>query len=231
MANKVYTDEQRIERVWDVLEIRNIMARYTYLNSYNQGIEALALWVEKPKNRETASYGDNLGYQSGMGLIEKNVKAAAARPEFQGKGQMGMSLLTSPYVEIAGDGQTAQGLWYAPGQVTATYGERTDAMWVYGRYGADFILEDGQWKIWHLFFGTDFAFEAGSSYKGVPVDENPQVREYFFKPELSYEFEAYTARYNYALYPAIPLPYETFADEQVLSNGIEGNPIFKREGK
>jgi len=40
--------------------------------------------------------------------------------------------------------------------------------------------------------------------------------------------DAYSLKFNYSSYPAIPLPYWTF--NETVSNGPEGNPNYKKEG-
>lgn len=245
MSKRVYTDDERIRRVWDVIEIKNAMARHAYYHAYNLHEKELdEVWVQEPENQKTASFGQNWGYQVGMDAIrayyvercvsdhQEDLNAMISKypeienkPENLGLGQMLMHQLTSPYIEIAGDGKTAQALWYSPGQVTVAHPDGIDALWMYERYGADFVKEDGEWKLWHLFIGTDFGFPAGADYTKEPIPEGPAEA---FAP-MTYEFEAYTSRYNYSLYPAIPSPYESFTDPQVVSNGPEGNPNFKKE--
>lgn len=248
MSKKVFTDDERIRRVWDVLEIKNVMARHAYYHAYNQHQKELdEIWVKKPENQKTASFGQNWGYQVGMDAIQKyygdqniidhqeDLKAMIEKypdiedkPENLGLGQMLIHQLSTPYIEVAADGQTAQGLWYSPGHVTVAHPDRVDAMWMYERYGVDFIKEDGEWKMWHMFVGTDWGLPAGSDVTKEPIPE-PGDGPKAFMP-MTYEFEAYTSRYNYMLYPAIPQPYDTFTDPQVVSNGPEGNPNFKKEG-
>ena len=216
MIKNRYTDEQRIRRVWDVIEIKNLMARQMYFESYGLFADALdQLWVRLPDNQKTASYGSNTGYLSGMQAIR-----AAFRDRAQAAGTMRMHQLASPFIEISADGETAQGLWYSPGQVTESDGECVDALWSYGRYGADFVKEDGVWRIWHLFFGVDLEFPAGSRAVDTPLPTR-------FSPN---EEVAYTSRYNHTLYPPIPAPYTHFCDPEIVSNGPEGNPAWK-EGK
>lgn len=243
-----FTDEERMQRVWDVYQIKNVMGRHAYYHAYDMHAEELdRIWVKKPENMATASFGQNWGYQVGMDLIRENyaVKNELSRKktleamhradpdieirtENHALGCMLMHNLTAPYVEVAGDGKTAQGMWYAPGQVTFTDENGTNAMLMYEKYGVDFIKEDGEWKIWHLFIGTDFAIKPGDMMSEQPVDMpkfdlNDEDEETNLK--LTYEFEAYTSRYNWTQYPIIPRPYETFAD--TVSNGPEGNPYFE----
>lgn len=249
---KKLTDAQSMQRVYDAYQVANVMARHAYYHAYNlHGEELDEIWVKKPENQKTATFGQNWGYQVGMELIRRNYdeinvlnhkkdldRMREKYPEIEDKpenyavGAMLMHALTTPYIEVAGDGQTAQALWYSPGQVTVAHPDRIDAMYMYERYGADFIKEDGEWKLWHLFIGTDFAIVPGNDMTKEPVD----MPEFDLNDEdeetnmiLTHEFEAYTARYNYFRYPAIPKPYDTFTDPQVISNGPEGNPNFKKE--
>jgi hypothetical protein len=60
------------------------------------------------------------------------------KPENYGIGMFIMHRLTSPVIEIAGDGNTAKGIWDSPGQVTELDREgepRTQFMW--GKYGCE----------------------------------------------------------------------------------------------
>jgi len=243
------TDAEMMQRVWDVYQIKNVMGRHAYYHAYGLHERELdEIWVRKPENQATASFGQNWGYQVGMDLIRRNyaeanrlmqkkaLQALRAKypeledaPENYGVGSMLMHALTTPYIEVAGDGKTAQGVWYSPGQVTVTRPDRVEAVYMYERYGVDFIKEDGEWKIWHLFVGTDFVIKPGALMKEQPVDLpefNLYQEDEETSIELTYAFEAYTSRYNYFRYPAIPKPYETF--DEVISNGPEGNPNFKK---
>lgn len=70
---KRYTDEERIQRVWDVIEIKNVMARHAYYHQYGlHGRELDEIWVKEPEHMATASFGQNAGYQVGMDLIRLN---------------------------------------------------------------------------------------------------------------------------------------------------------------
>lgn len=243
-----YTDAQLMQRTWDIYQIKNVMGRHAYNHAYNlHAREMEEIWVRELENRKTASFGQNWGYQVGFDLIwrnyveinEKNNRRdlAALReqdpgiadcPENYMIGSMFMHALTTPYIEVAGDGRTAQGLWYAPGHITFTDPDGSQGIWMYERYGADFIREeDDQWKLWHLFIGTDFSLPSGAKMAEMPVD----VPDFDLNDEdeetnmiLTHEFEAYSPRYNYSHYPHIPQPYESFDPKR--GYGPEGNPRF-----
>lgn len=185
-VKKEFTDEELIQRVTDVLEIRNVMGRHAYYHSKGMHEQELKeLWVQKPENQKTASFGQNWGYNVGMERIDayygkgsvenykKDLEELAATdpsvkvtPENVGIGSLVIHMLTAPYIEVAGDGKTAQGLWYSPGAVGGVHPDHADGMLMYEKYGVDFMKEDGEWKIWHLFVGTDFAVPAGQDLEG-----------------------------------------------------------------
>jgi hypothetical protein len=218
------------------------------MHAYDMHEEELdKLWVKEPGNEKSASFGQNWGYQIGMERIyqyyvksnneekKRDLESLAAAdssieitPDNLGIGSMLMHTLTTPYVEVAGDGKTAQGLWYSPGQVTVAHPNKVDCMWMYEKYGVDFIRESDGWKIWHLFVGTDFAIKPGEFMRDIPVPDRAQDEKGW--QAMSIEMQAYTPRHNWTLYPYIPQPYETF--DPARGNGPEGNPAYgKGESK
>jgi hypothetical protein len=234
-TKRALTDAERIGRVWDVLQIKNLMGRHAYLHAYNLPEEVLdTLWVREAENQKTASFGRNCGYWIGADDIrryytERNAEAlysdrAAAGAGGFGAGAMRMHTLTTPYVVIAGDGRTAQGLWYSPGQITARTPDGADAAWIYERYGADLVREADGWRIWHLFAGTDFVLRPGALKSEQPVPDAETAAEPW--PEMTLKMRAYGARYNYAPYPRIPTPYKSF--DPAFGNGPEGNPLYNK---
>ena len=85
-------------------------------------------------------------------------------------GKLLFHFVTTPMIEVAGDGQTAKGLWIVNGLesgLTAPEHAAKMPSWmfepnvtvdgkkvwmhnVYLKYGVDFIKQDGAWKIWHF---------------------------------------------------------------------------------
>ena len=48
-----YTDEELIQRVTDVMEIRNVMGRHAYYHAKNMHQKELKeIWVQKPETRQ-----------------------------------------------------------------------------------------------------------------------------------------------------------------------------------
>ncbi|MBE6991869.1 MAG: nuclear transport factor 2 family protein [Ruminococcaceae bacterium] len=252
---KIYSDAERIQRVWDIIEIKNVMALHIYYHCYARQIEELEdIWVQKPENKKTASFGQSRGYMLGYDKIMQayginnlnNQKKALAEaiandPTIEdcednlGLGQSFVHAITTPYIELAGDGQTAQGVWYTPGHTSGS--DRHGYM--YEKYFIDFIKEDGEWKIWHLFVGTDFSTPPGEGFGGpteLEREKNPPPPGQGFpggpppgggnkEPDPYYfSCDAYTMKFNYCHQKPLPKPYWTFSETR--SYGPDGEEGF-----
>ena len=64
MANsRQYTDEELIQRVWDVEEIKKLIhKRVIYITNEMRKEELNDLWVQDPNHQKTASFGRNTGW-------------------------------------------------------------------------------------------------------------------------------------------------------------------------
>jgi len=247
-----YTDEERIIRVWDIEIIKDLMSRRSFYIANDMRREELnELWVTTPKCRRTASLGSNWGYYVGMDEIsnyyvvkhaedrQKLLDAACAvNPEIEncrenlGYGCMSFHPVSTPLVVLSGDGKTAKGTWYVIGQ-ESTFRPSGSASchWYNDKLAADFVKENGDWKIWHLVVSNDVHTEAGESVSKMPTrmpkGSNPA--------EVGFEGGNPTVKmltHNVIMnwgdnYPPLPEPYFHFEDE--ISYGPEGHP--KYEGK
>ena len=71
---KVYNEslEERINRVWDLEDCKDIAHNRSFLEANNEWERELdELWVKDPENMKTASFGRNWGYYVGMDEIRK----------------------------------------------------------------------------------------------------------------------------------------------------------------
>lgn len=234
------SDEARVSAAWDAYLCQNLMARFVHAQELAQEEAQFdQIW----SRREDISYGDNDGFLTGRASVKRRwvegrnaVRMAdmallhricPQRTEVDdlGAGSMERHNLMSPLVEVARDGKTAKGMWYCPGVNTQTEADgRIHLDWHYVRYGVDFIQEDGQWRIWHLFVGTEFRFEPGLGYvPGAGTDPLPGKTEYpqnpltagmplgrEVLPEYDLPIHVYSIKYGWSPYPAVPVPYETF---------------------
>ena len=257
--HRQYTDDELIVRVMDKEAIKNLMARRAFYYANNQRQREIdELWVSDPEYRATASYGRNWGYYVGMDSIENYYVTQHAMKQFEalqairdagadvevreenlGWGCTAFHETTTPMLYIAGDGKTARGLWYVPGQETIMRpGGSAEAYWTMDNMAADFVKEESGWKIWHLVVCSDFFVGAGEDFQEGTLDPltGPDpFREEFGEPDV--KMVVHNPRYNLSdNYPAMPLPYETYTAEGSLSpeghpRPIEGYYKFMKEGR
>lgn len=234
------SNEERIIRVWDIEKIKDLMSRRTVYETNGQREEELRdLWVQLPENQKTASFGRNWGFYVGMDEIKRyyvtqyneQVQAEIAKlPDVTvpGTGRFLFHPLSTPNVNLAEDGKTAQGTWYSIGADCYPAADgKADCSWNCQKICADFIKEPGGWKIWHVVFSNDFINQTGHSVgelqsiyiRGTGRDEidfgTPTI------PMLAHD-PSYTWCDNY---PPLNGPYETFTDE--ISYGPEGHPNYE----
>lgn len=226
--NFLFSDEQTLQRTAWMHKIKNLMGRFTYYDAMGQRQKIIdELWSHQ---RDDVSFGMNCGFWIGMDSIrkmfaedhEERLKAGLSRlrknftvPDGDGvwlAGTMSVHPLTTPMVEIAADGRTAQGLWYSIGFDTEIDENGfPKGSWKTAKYAADFIYEDNMWRIWHLLICSDLYCPAGVDYGDLPpeVQASSGIPEYL-KPDLPIKF--YDISYRPSAYPPEPLPYYTFSD-------------------
>ena len=204
-----YTDEEidqkfaELQRAQDAVDIQNVMSWHVMYHCYGEHrAEMENIWVQEPENRATASFGQNQGFMVGYGSIwdaymtghdqswlssarrycEKNGIDVSDWTDEQilevygGVGQLLLHVTTTSIIEVAKDGKTAKAFWYSPGMIMET-GQSAGSIWE--AYGADFVKEEGGWKLWHLHMFTDFGgsffVSLGSNSSGEPTVVNAQT--------------------------------------------------------
>ena len=266
-----YTDEEiaqialDVQRALDIQAVENIMSRHVMYHCYGEHRDEVEeIWVQEKENRETASFGQNQGFMLGFGAVwdgyvighDTSWLSSAKRyceqngidvsdwtddeilEVYGGVGQLLLHVTTTAIIEVAADGKTAQGFWYSPGMIKET-GSGASAMWE--AYGADFVKEEGGWKIWHLHMYTDFtgsffvdlgggsaSGEASSSGEAVAAEEKPENADIMTNKQTNTEDidlflrVPYVSSPQYSTYSVdklradaevipIPLPYETWS--------------------
>jgi len=219
-------------------EIENLMGRLTFSEIFKENDYFVdTYWC---KNAPAPSLGTNNGYYSGYEAIEglfKSLKeldiiranvAKSLHPEelgnsapedLQGIGGINVLNLTTPVVEVSGDGQTAKGLWYLIGGSADFYTEAgAMAKSAWGRIGVDFVKEADGWKIWHLVCVHEFDVMMGTDWAKPEVPETlPEYKAVadFKLPEPNVKaqvYEYYHSRRPLKAIPAVPEPYKTFSE-------------------
>ena len=169
---KTISDAERALAMW---EVQNVMSKHAYYHAAGMHLEELAnIWVdEKGPNSDTATFASPgwimhgiIGVKKfyGQGNQDNKVKELEQVsklypeikniPENLGVGhEYAMHTQTTAIIEVAGDGKTAKGVWYSPGIGLSARINGTNVSYggtfFWEKYGADFMKENGVWKIWH----------------------------------------------------------------------------------
>jgi hypothetical protein len=114
-------------------------------------------------------------------------------------------------IQVAKDRKTAKAIFYSPGHETFVRKEGKIATWCWGKYGNDFIREDGEWKIWHLHWYTTFRTPYDRSWQEpyeVPFVETMRSKVPNQKP-CTYH-KPYSVDVVFDEMPPYPEPYDTW---------------------
>ena len=155
-----------VERAHAVNDIQRLIGQYynNHLPGHSDQYMTMAttwkLFADRPDTTyEVADYGYFVGFDNVKAFLDPtrpDHMGEPPRPLMDGAGAMFEHWLTTPMIVVAGDGQTARGVWHCPGSETAG----PMCQWALGRVSCDFIKIDGEWKIWHYhyyrIFRTDF---------------------------------------------------------------------------
>jgi hypothetical protein len=203
-------DENILHRLWDVYQIQQIMSRYEYFHVSGQHQACVDLFALKTPG--VAVEIAELGIFDGVSGVQRFfIGANKFAEEKDGRaGHMHLHTLTTPVIEVAGDGQTAQGVWVSPG-VESAPGMMEDS-WCWVKYGIDFVKEDGAWKIWHFHMYRIFT----TPYVR-PWSEAEYEQQRYLPPEIAPDRpNSYAWQYGresvYEDIPKTPAPYETWDD-------------------
>jgi len=204
--------EERIRRLEDIQEIQNLMGRYEYYHTADMQEETVSLWAKKAPGirADVPSFGLYRGYE---GIKRLYIGAHQALGEEARIGGMHMHTLTTPVIEVAGDGKTAKAVWISPGHETAKIDGKLQAFWAWLKYGVDFVKEDGEWKFWHLrVYGIFFTpYEKSWVEQSYPPGELPLPDE--LKPDKSTRYwTSYSPTGKTELIPVPPEPYDTWEE-------------------
>lgn len=191
------------ERALAMWEVQNVMSKHAYLHAagFHQ-LEMETCWVDaQGPNARTATFANPMMIMNGYDVIyrlyvtehiqnqKKSLKAISAIhpeikniPENMGTGhEWVMHTNTTPLIEIAGDGKSAKGIWYSPGIGLGPKVKKGNVevrgTFFWEKYAADFLKENGQWKLWHIQMFYDFTPALDSKWTdarggGPPLDED-----------------------------------------------------------
>ena len=251
----VYSNDERVTRIWDKENVIQTINRHTYYNSggaaqHREELEKL--WVQETDHKATASLAFNNGYYVGMNEIAgyyvaewekrqyENLQHLAAEDasvkvssENLGLGEGRMQTATTPLVYISDDGKSARYLGYRLGYQAAGKADGSaDAYMDFGLIFCDLLKEKAGWKIWHLVLQHDHTVTVGEDYAKVPVrlpfGEDPLEAAFGTPTQQQTVYEPFFGWEN--LYLDMPRPYETYNDKESYGPlGDLGKPYYQRE--
>ena len=226
----------------DVQEIQNLMGRRAFYHSAGRNDLEFELYA---KSVDDISWGQNQGFWVGHDIIKKHyvtehtesMESDLARmtklypelandPKNLNAGSFVIHSLSTPIIEVAGDGKTAKGVWYTPGAIGMTDAKgKLNGSWLWERYAVDFIKEDGQWKFWHIMVLTDFMASMDTGFSGTPTEapigkENAQDDQ-AAQPAAGgaapfdivvENYKSWSPVVTQAIAPRLPEPYQTFSE-------------------
>jgi len=214
---------KRIQVLEDVREITNMMGRYIYKHEVHKDTEFLkTIFAERDDiSWEVANFGvfyTQKGVKRTLDAHSGIFSKGTQKESFMSQpGTMIMHTLTTPVIEVAGDGKTAKGVWISPGHETGI-DEKTGkprGMWCWTKYGCDFVKEKGKWKLWHYhvyrIFRTPYDMDWALEYEPKKEAANKGFSGPGGKPDFPTTYDnPYTTKYVAQMVPAPPDPYETW---------------------
>lgn len=238
---------KQAKRGEDYRQIMNVIAGHSFCyNAHEQQYEIDNFWT---KTKQDSWYNDNTGpvgvetyYVNNTKRLREKQREIINRvynmelPEDAKVGYRVMNMLTTPFIEIAGDGLTAQGVWMTLDVLCHVDedGEPQPSVGT-GKMCAEFCKENGEWKLWRFrSCGGGFALDVGLKTMG-PMPEpkekegEPGKKRAFFgtfypTPEEEKLLNkrklkgfgaggfAYSPSTSAAFDPPLPKPYETWED-------------------
>jgi hypothetical protein len=206
LEERIQRVEKMAQRALDVQEIQNLMARGRYGRPAGSSKPPLEIAEKTPGvTSEVAHWGVYEGAK-GIEKMHKLTEYHKADP----RGLMFIHPLTTPVIEVAGDGKTAKGVWISPGVETMRYNGKLTAFWAWVKYGADFVKEDGQWKIWHNHVYAVFRCPYDKSWVEEPNVDTDFIPDEFKADRPTTYDHPYSPTTAMGNIPAAPEPYETW---------------------
>lgn len=222
-------------RRWEAQrEIKNLMGRYTRaLLHKEEGQIPARFW----SRREDVCLGLNEGWYCGQESLNgyysyfvqvRETTDAIMKglfpqisPESEGIGYLEMKSLSTDLVEVAGDGQSARGMWNCAGQKVEYTAAGPVTYLTYGTYAVDFVLEEEGFRILHMQYLEEICHPQGEKWwqeerKRPAMTEFAPLEELEPpKPDVPQQlWEKYSSQRKLPKLPSLPEPYETLEDTE-----------------
>jgi len=208
--------QRQAERAYAATECLRMISRYSYLHAAGKDKQWYLECFSK-KQKDIAVGHGQMGIMVGKEHLEKRVFAQREEHEGGPGGREGWIFIhptASQYIEVAGDGKTAKGVFLSIGIESS--GDKRGVLtpaWGWGCYGVDFIKEDGEWKIWHFHINRIFRGDYFQSW----ITYNPDIEPGYYTVPEDQKYDKppkddcpYRPTEKFTLKPDPPEPYETW---------------------
>jgi hypothetical protein len=205
----------QFERLEAARTCENLAGRFSYYYTASRMRELCALFAHTADDRVTMPWGVYLGADAAERCFIQDMTDRDAEDRERVLAELGGRMmipdLCTPIIEVAGDGQTARGLWISPGLEAHRLSEGSQGWWSWSKFGADFLRTEEGWKLVHVVKTMYFSSEYERDWASSP--------QYIWRPERVTADGPAPEWYYYsvdAVYPdeelAIPLPYKTWSE-------------------
>jgi hypothetical protein len=222
---------REVDRAAAINDIKLIVGKFVTIcqtrhrsPEYRKISEAWTLFADRPDS--TLELEEN-GVYAGISHIRAWFEAYYEAGPFVGV--MYERDLASPQIVVAGDGQSARGVWEVIGFDTdprcKESGSREGApavMWNWGAVRADLLKIDGQWKIWHYhyyqrlnapFYRSWADYEKKAAVSGPFRDRPGYAGQNLPAPDAPPTYHnVYSTQTVQLPIPPAPEPYDTWPD-------------------
>lgn len=198
--------------------VQNLIGRYSYYHLANMYDDKRYLALYANGDPGLKIQVSSRGIWEGPDAAQRMLHSYLQQSGGKYVGDMSFHPVASPVVEVAGDGQTARGVWLSPGaeaHVEPGADSHAFAGWIFVKYCADFKKINGEWKIWHQLVHGMMV----TTYDRSWVEKQPTLPP---RPALTGPYapnrpadppaELYSTTTTQHLVPEPPLPYETWND-------------------
>lgn len=230
--------KQEISR-WEAQRtIKNLMGKYVLTMLLEEREEAYdRFW----SGREDVCLGVNEGWYAGAEAIRGYYAAQARRtaaeselltslfpekvadlsPEQKyGIGHLDNRPVSTPVIVVAGDGETAKGMWTSMGCYTCFDPEfGPQSHWNWSVFAVDFVKENMNWRIWHMRDVTEIDALCGRDWTKPPreVQARPEFQalkavEVPGPNRPAALHTPWSVKRLRADMPSLPRPYQSFGD-------------------
>lgn len=246
MSKKNLSFKQRLHNAIGSQKVEEYKARHAYLHAVGYSREEWDFfWLDSPNATWAHQFGRMVGFEevylnsvehTDRMMVTDKLDLMIKHPTYQGHdlrsvGAAGCHALASDVIEVAEDGMSARSYYMTPGTLMGPMGfdgDQRGGVWLWERYGSDFVFVDGEWKWFHEQVCPDIAGEydtgnwAHDRYLDY-IDKELEIGEVGGRPAQLTEPGLFHA--DYSIVQTVqntvppPKPYVTLDEDNTYSPG------------